>query len=100
MLIKVLCRSVLQVKLDEMTDFITKAGAGFAILTVAVLCVRMWLAVSMCICVHVCIYKFVLVQWCRAHLAARGYWMKALHDAALPQPIRQLMNQSLDDILE
>jgi Ca2+ transporting ATPase len=33
--------SVLQQKLDDMTDVITKAGAGFAVATVMILCMRM-----------------------------------------------------------
>jgi len=43
-------RSVLQQKLDDMTDVITQGGAGFAILTVLVLCVRMWWAFHQGLC--------------------------------------------------
>jgi len=43
-------RSILQQKLDDMTEVITQGGAGFAILTVGVLCVRMYLAFQAGLC--------------------------------------------------
>ena len=43
-------RSILQQKLDDMTDTITKGGAFFAVVTVLVLLVRMWLAFQEGLC--------------------------------------------------
>jgi Ca2+-transporting ATPase len=43
-------KSILQEKLDDMTEFITQVGASAAVLTVAVLAVRMYLAFQQQLC--------------------------------------------------